>query len=161
MKSTAIKSITMQKPLMILMLSSLLWACNSGISPAHETATHSDAHGHEHATALALNNGQKWQSDAPTNKNVADMRTIAQDFSVEPHTSLSDYQILAGDLQKGLDKMIQECKMSGLAHDALHLWLEPLLKDVNELKQADDTTSAEKIFHAINERLGLYAQYFE
>jgi len=29
------------------------------------------------------------------------------------------------------------------------------------LKKADDITSAEKIFHTINERLGLYTQYFE
>lgn len=146
---------------MILMLAGLLWACNSGISPANETTTHSDAHGHENATALALNNGQKWKADAPTNENVEAIRPVAQNFAMKPHTALPDYQVLGSGLQKGLDKMIQECKMQGPDHDALHLWLEPLLEDVNELKKADNIASAEKIFHGINERLELYTQYFE
>ena len=153
----------MKKTAVILMLTGLLWACNSNPSPGNETSTASDGHAHQHEAeaTLTLNNGQKWKADAPTNENVVDIRTIVQNFSAEPHTSLADYQILGGDLQKGLDKMIQECKMQGPDHDALHLWLEPLLKDVNELKKADDTTSAEKVFNAINEKLVLYTQYFE
>ena len=151
----------MKRSAIFLLAAVVLWSCNTAPSPANETAVHSDAHEHAHAAVLTLNNGQKWKADAPTNENVVDMRTIAQNFSVEPHTSLDDYGILAGNLQKGLDKMIQECKMQGPDHDALHLWLEPLLKDVNELKKADDTTSAEKVFHAINEKLVLYTQYFE
>ena len=148
----------MIKPLMILMLSCLLWACKSGTSPANEAATHSDAHV---ATALALNNGQKWRADAATNENVEAIRSVAQIFAMKPHTALPDYQVLGSGLQKGLDKMIQECKMQGPDHGALHLWLEPLLEDVNELKKADNIASAEKIFHNINERLELYTQYFE
>lgn len=144
------------------MLTGLLWACNSNPS-GNETLTSTDSHAHEHEAevALTLNNGQKWKADAPTNENVTGIQTIAQNFAREPHTSLSDYQVLNGDLQKGLDKMIQECKMQGPDHDALHLWLEPLLIHVNELKKAGDIASAEKIFHAFNERLEMYTQYFE
>ncbi|HTN08545.1 hypothetical protein [Agriterribacter sp.] len=150
----------MKKTVMMLMLTGLLWACNSNPSPGNDTPTASDVHEHEEAT-LTLNNGQKWKADAATNENVVAMRTIVQNFSAEPHTGLSDYRILDGDLQKGLDKMIQDCKMQGPDHDALHLWLEPLLKGVSELKKAGDIASAEKTFHAIDERLGLYTQYFE
>ena len=139
----------------------MLWSCNAATSPARETTAHSDTHGHEYATALALNNGQKWEADTPTNENVEAIRSIAQSFAVEPHTAITDYHVLGSGLQKGLDKMILECKMSGPDHDALHQWLEPILKDVNELKKADTIASAEKIFHAINERLEMYTQYFE
>lgn len=151
----------MKRTAMILMFTGLLWACNSNSSPDSETPEQPNDNAHAHETMLTLNNGQKWKADAPTNENVVNMRTIVQNFSVEPHTDLSDYQILNGDLQKGVDKMIQECKMQGPDHDALHLWLEPLMKDVSELKKAGDIASAEKIFHSINERLGLYTQYFE
>ncbi|HRN54898.1 MAG TPA: hypothetical protein PLL71_00525 [Agriterribacter sp.] len=144
---------------MILLLTGLLWACNSGTSHDSEALADPGHHGHE--AALTLNNGQKWNADAATSENVTAIRTLAQNFAVEPHTSLSDYGILASDLQKGLDKMIRECKMSGPDHDALHLWLEPLLRDVNELKKADNNASAERIVHAIDERLDLYTQYFE
>lgn len=151
----------MKRTAMILMFTGLLWACNSNSSPDSKTHEQPNDNAHAHETMLTLNNGQKWKADAPTNENVVNMRTIVQNFSVEPHTDLSDYQILNGDLQKGVDKMIQECKMQGPDHDALHLWLEPLMKDVSELKKAGDIASAEKIFHSINERLGLYTQYFE
>ena len=151
----------MKKPLMILMLTGLLWACNSNSSPDRETVVEPNDHAHANETVLALNNGQKWKADTPTNENVDAIRSIAQSFAVKPHTAITDYQALGSGLQKGLDKMIQECKMSGPDHDALHQWLEPILKDVNELKKAESIASAEKIFHAINERLDMYAQYFE
>ncbi|HRO46434.1 hypothetical protein [Agriterribacter sp.] len=149
----------MKKPLMILMLTGLLWACNSNASPDRETVVESNDHAHE--TILALNNGQKWEADTPTNENVEAIRSIAQSFAVKPHTAITDYHVLGSGLQKGLNKMIQECKMSGPDHDALHQWFEPILKDVNELKKVEAIASAEKIFHAINERLDLYTQYFE
>mgnify|MGYP001097888302 CR=1 FL=1 len=151
----------MKKSITMFLVASLLWACNSNPSSDTETETHAQSEDHAHDAMLTLNNGQKWKADAPTNENVVDIRTIVQNFSAEPHTSLADYQIVADDLQKGLNKMVQECKMQGPDHDALHLWLEPLLKAVNELKKADDTASAEKIFHDIDERLQLYPQYFE
>ena len=151
----------MKRIAMMLMFTGLLWGCNSNSSPNSETPEQPNDNAHAHETMLTLNNGQKWKADAPTNENVVDMRTIVQNFSAVPHTDLSDYQILNSDLQKGVDKMIQECKMKGPDHDALHLWLEPLMKDVSELKKAGDIASAEKIFHLINERLGLYTQYFE
>lgn len=152
----------MKRSAMFLLAAVVLWSCNTATTPAAETATHSDAHEHEHAaTTLALNSGQKWKADVPTNENVGAIRTTAQNFAAKPHATVADYQAVGSDLQKGVDKLIQQCKMSGPDHDALHLWLEPLLKDVNELKKADDIASSEKTFNAINERLELYAQYFE
>ena len=115
----------MKRIAMMLMFTGLLWGCNSNSSPNSETPEQPNDNAHAHETMLTLNNGQKWKADAPTNENVVDMRTIVQNFSAVPHTDLSDYQILNSDLQKGVDKMIQECKMKGPDHDALHLWLEP------------------------------------
>ena len=151
----------MKKSVMILMLTGLLWACSSDASHDNASITGPGDHAHGHEAVLTLNKGQKWNADAATSENVAAIRMLAGNFAVEPHTSLSDYGVLASDLQKELDKMIQECKMSGPDHDALHLWLEPLLKDVNELKKANDPESSDRIVHAIKERLDLYTQYFE
>lgn len=149
----------MKKSAILLMLAGLWWACNSVPSPAGESASGDDRH--DHAVALTLNNGQKWNADVPTNENVAALRAIARDFAGETHTGLADYQLLDSALQKGFDNMIRECRMEGAGHDALHLWLEPLLVDMKELKKADNTESAERIFGAIRERLELYTQYFE
>jgi hypothetical protein len=149
----------MKKSAILLMLAGLWWACNSIPSPAGENAPGDNRH--DHAVALTLNNGQKWRADMSTNENVASLCTIARDFAGETHTGLTDYETLGSGLQKGFDKMIRECRMEGAGHDALHLWLEPLLVNMNELKKADNTASAGKIFAAIHERLELYTQYFE
>lgn len=149
----------MKKSAILLMLAGLWWACNSVSSPAGENASGDDVH--DHAVALTLNNGQKWKADVPTNENVAALRAIARNFAGETHTGLTDYQVLDSELQRGFDKMIRECRMEGTGHDVLHLWLEPLLADMKELKKADNTESAERIFGAIHERLELYIQYFE
>ena len=151
----------MKKSAMIVMLTGLLWACNSDPSSGNEPAAQSDGHAHAHEATLTLNNGQKWKADMPTNENVTALRTAAQNFAAGSHSSLSDYASVASELQNGLDKMIRECKMSGADHDALHVWLEPLLKGVGELTKAKDAAAAEKIFNAIDERLDLYPQYFE
>ncbi|HRP31635.1 MAG TPA: hypothetical protein PKV73_07075 [Agriterribacter sp.] len=150
----------MKKSILVFLLAGFLWACNSG-NPANNAETTVPAETHAHDATLSLNNGQKWKADAATNDNVVDLRTIAQNFSAMPHTELSDYQILNNDLQKGLDTMIKECKMQGPDHDALHVWLEPLIKDVGDLKKAGDITSAGKTFQSITERLEVYNQYFE
>lgn len=149
----------MNKTIVILMLAGSLWACNTGA--ASDPETQEQVHEHEHTAELVLNNGEKWKADAATNENVADLQNMVQQFYAGQHTNLPDYQVLNRDLQKGLDKMIRECKMQGPDHDALHLWLEPLLKDVNELKDAGDIATAEKLFHAIDEKLRAYTGYFE
>ena len=150
----------MKKSAILLMLAGLWWACNSISSPAGESPSGDDQQ-HSHKVGLMLNNGQKWRADMSTNENVASLCTIARDFAGDTHTGLTDYQVLDRGLQKGFDKMIRECGMEGAGHDALHLWLEPLLVNMNELKKVDNTASAGKIFAAIHERLELYTQYFE
>jgi hypothetical protein len=49
----------------------------------------------------------------------------------------------------------------GADHEALHQWLEPLMKSVNELKKANDEKEASKLFNEISEQLTNYHQYFE
>ncbi len=149
----------MKRSAILLMLAGLWWACNSVSSPAGESAPGDNRH--DHAVALTLNNGQKWKADTSTNENVAALRDLAREFGGKTHPGLTDYRVLDSSLQNGFDKMIRECRMEGAGHDALHLWLEPLLVNMSELKKADGPASAEKIFATIHERLELYTQYFE
>ena len=74
---------------------------------------------------------------------------------------MEDYSVLAADLQAGLDKMVKECRMKGADHDALHLWLEPLMKDVTNLKNSKTQDEAAGLFAKINEQVNIYNSYFE
>ena len=113
-----------------------------------ETEEH-DSHGQAQSTELSLNNGAKWKADSITNRNVIDLRTIADNFRIQPFPSLNEYQILSNDLNNALNKMIQECKMTGPDHEALHHW-GPILKETDQLKKIADTAIARKTFKNID-----------
>lgn len=129
------------------------------------TKTAGDDHDdHDHAatnTELTLNNGNKWKADSITNHNVVNLKTIADNFRIKPFPSATDYQLVGSDLNAGVNKLIGDCKMSGPDHDALHHWLEPVLKESNELKSSKDTTSARATFESLDKRIDDYHKYFE
>lgn len=154
------------KNLFFILFAALLFSCNEGTKPAAFDA-HAD-HGHSDEVAetpqpekLTLNNGAKWKSDDPTNANVADLKKIVADFKTKPDPSTEDYQALNGNLGRGLNKMIQECKMEGPDHDALHLWLEPVLKQNAQLKELTSAAESKRVFDSLDTRLNIYNNYFE
>lgn len=154
-----IKNNFMKKTVFLFLSAALLFACNqsSDKTKVDEHANHSQAE----TTVLTLNNGAKWKADSITNHNVIGLKSIADNFRVKPFPSANDYQILSGDLSNGLNKMIQECKMSGPDHEALHHWLEPILSETNQLKNVTDTAAAGKTFRSIDKRIDDYHNYFE
>lgn len=148
----------------------LLLACNQGT----DKPTVDEHKGHDHATmetegkhedeiqgALALNNGAKWKSDENTKRNVSELRAIASGFKEKNDPQTGDYRQAGDRLSEGLNIMIKECKMRGVDHDALHLWLDPLLKEVNQLQKVGETSSGKDIFNSVDTRLNVYENYFE
>lgn len=155
----------MKKILGMLFATGLLLACNSGNNKDKSTTSSPSAVNHskhaDNGSGLVLNNGAKWKADSVTNHNVVDLRSIADNFRMLPFPSAGEYQMLGNDLNNALNKMIKECKMYGPDHDALHQWLEPVLKETNELKNISDTSVARKTFKDIDQRIDHYHNYFE
>ena len=144
----------------LLLFCIAIFSCNS---PKNKSGVQ-DHENHEHAVSdsrLSLNNGAKWKADSITNHNVVNLKTIADNFRIKPFPSVNDYQLLGTDLNTGVNKMIQECKMTGPDHDALHKWLEPVIQETNQLKTVTDTSVAKNTFHSIDKRLDAYHNYFE
>ena len=109
---------------------------------------------------LTLNNGEKWKADESTNNNVASIEKMVVSFNDGKEKKLEDYKALHASLRSGVEKMVKECRMKGADHDALHLWLEPLMGMV---KQLGNVTSAEEgaaSVEKINNQVKLYPQYF-
>ncbi|KAA9038025.1 hypothetical protein FW778_14770 [Ginsengibacter hankyongi] len=149
----------MKKSIVLFICMAFLFACNQSSDKVEANEQHS--HDQAQTTELSLNNGAKWKADSITNINVLNLRTIADNFRIISSPSANDYQILSSDLNNALNKMIQQCKMTGPDHEALHHWLEPVLKETNELKNITDTASARTTFKSIDKRLDDYHNYFE
>ncbi len=140
----------------------VLFACNSEKEKTQDAPAEAAQESHEdHAEmegGLSLNNGAKWKADSSTIGNVDLLqRTVA---SAKKET-LENYHETAAQLQDGLNKMVKECRMKGPDHDALHLWLEPLMSKTKELQQAAAVESAETTLRDIEMQVNLFAHYFE
>lgn len=126
----------------------------------HEADGH-DEHGHEAGTELALNNGAKWTSDDLTNMHAQKMVEFTEEFkSKAGDANLEMFRNYADILQQELNGMIKDCTMKGPDHDALHLWLEPVLEGVKELKGAENEEDARKMETGLSEKILKYNQFF-
>jgi|SRR5665213_2927656 len=143
----------------IFLCAAMLFACNQSASNSESEA--SESHSSITDTALVLNNGVKWKADSITNHNVIRLKNTADMFRVKPFPSLATYQLLGSDLSGDVNTMIQQCKMAGASHEALHKWLKPVLDQSSQLKNISDTAAARKLFDNVDRRIDAYHQYFE
>jgi hypothetical protein len=155
----------MKKLLTLFILIGTLWACNH-LQPAENKTKPADPEKNElHEGALSeklvLNNGRKWKVDASTDNNVKHLQDILKEFGTRNAQPLPAYKKLQEDLERGINKMITECKMTGPDHEALHKWLEPLIAKVGHLKEVQTAAEAASAFKAINNQADIYNQYFE
>ena len=158
-----------------MLMSAITFSCNStsetnnentGIdslksSDSTEQTVNENNEKEESAAALTLNNGAKWKADPSTNENVKSIKIVSDKFSGKKEKSLNEYHQCAADFQQAADKLIADCKMSGPDHDALHLWLHPLLEKIKTLKNSKDITEAGKFYSEIQSQLTLYKNFFD
>ena len=148
----------MKRCFVFLVSAVLFMAChNTDESVSHNRSTTFQ----EEATApVRLNKDHRWTADAATNKNVAWLQQKAAKRNGQPHDKAEDYQQTAAALQTGLNQLIKDCTMKGKDHDALHLWLEPLLQDNRALQTVTDVNAGDRLFHSVRTRLADYNLYF-
>jgi hypothetical protein len=85
--------------------------------------------------AIPSNNGQKWKADEATMKNVAAIEQVVNDPA---YANPSGRRQLYVSVKERIDTLVKQCRMKGAEHDALHAWLETVLKNVGELNEDED-----------------------
>ncbi len=123
------------------------------------TAQNNNEPGENHSpvhAAVPLNNGVKWEADAPTRTNVAALVRIINDPA---YTDAKQRNQLYTNLQVQLDTLVRQCRMQGPAHDALHVWLEKVMSDVKELK--DEEHEYSKVYSMLKSDVESFYQTFE
>ena len=66
---------------------------------------------------------------------------------------------LTKQLQIRIDTLVQQCKMKGPDHDALHVWLEQVLHDLQEVKAGDH--DYQKSYAALKRDVENFYVFFE
>lgn len=125
-----LKQIYMNKILVILSL--FILACSNNATRVEANNEREHEQHDTSATALQLNNGARWKTDEATRRNVAEMVKLINDSSNIGKENIAQ---LSQHLQTRIDSLVQECKMKGPDHDALHIWLEQVLHDLKRVKK--------------------------
>lgn len=139
---------------LIVLLIAFLASCNNPKSSEQEEGKKTNET--EHHLAVPLNNGAKWKADEATKKNVAAIVQVVNDSAYADAMNRKQFY---SSLQTGIDTLINQCKMKGAEHDALHVWLEKLLDDVKEIKKEDEEYG--EAYASLKRDVGSFYEFFE
>ena len=85
------------------------------------------------------------------------MSALIDNYNDAPETE--DCRALKAKLASEFDKLIQQCTMTGEAHDQLHNYLTPLREKFEELETADGE-QCNKVISEIKSQLDNYNNFF-
>lgn len=102
-----------------------------------ETGVH-DMHQHEghEASALSLNQGKKWQSDAPLRQGMQSINEAVINAVPAFHNDAltkPDAEKLASHINKQVEYLVANCKLEPQADAVLHVFIGDLLAGADEL----------------------------
>ncbi len=107
-------------------------------------------------------NNSKWRADEATTATVESLQQLMVAFGAlnSNFTSVEACQELGWTMEGALNSLFRQCTMTGPAHDELHKFLVPILKDIKILK-GDNLEAAVTAQMRIDERLSVYQAFFE
>ena len=137
-----------------------------GCTPSENKTEESPKEEHSHHQAeesekLTLNNGVRWITDESTKRNVIAIRDLVISLDEKQLQTIENYHTAADEIKAKTNILIKECKMQGADHDALHLWLYPLLDDIKALSISTEPETSKQLFESILHRLYAFDTYFE
>lgn len=122
------------------------------------------AHNDHGSSALQLDSGKKWETDAPLRKGMAGIRDAMASRLGEIHAGKlkkTQYAELSEEISAHTNSIFKNCKLSPKADAQLHLVLSQILGGNQQMKSAesihDRRAGAIKIFDALQ----LYPKYFD
>ena len=105
---------------------------------AHPSPGHDLGHDHEAATAMTLNNGQRWETDQPLRTGMQRIRDAVEQ-SLTAHASgrltSAETKALSATVQENVNYLIENCKLSPEADATLHVLITEMLTNAARLAQ--------------------------
>lgn len=106
---------------------------------------------------VELNKGAKWEANPETTKGIGVMQGLLGEFTPEP--TVEDYRALHKKLSTSFQSILQQCTMTGEAHNQLHNYLLPLKSQIDKLG-TENLAGCQRIMPEIEAYLMKYSHYF-
>lgn len=124
-----------------------------------------DEHSHHHNNhaVLSLNNGEKWQTDAPLRESMESPRQYFVKRLDDIHSgafAANEYQELGNITKTTVHKIIEECQLPEDADAQLHILVAQMLQGAEQLTQLPATEKPGKSAHQIALAILNYGKYF-
>lgn len=152
---------------LLLFAAMFVFACSGPKQPdieQKEAETHdhtaSPAHNKTHHAELAsvqLNNGEKWEANRETTEGIHRMEMLADDFN--GFGNAESLQTFKNQMDYEFTQIIEQCTMTGEAHEQLHNYLIPLKSMINDIDKGD-SKDHEKNVRNLQNHLQLYSSFF-
>ncbi len=130
--------------------------------------THSHGHDHDHhateSVSLQLNDGAKWETDAPLRASMSKIRDAVDAAHPAIHTgTMSDdgYTELADQVKAGVNNMIANCQLPPDADAQLHIVLAELLSGAAQMSGSVESATRKDGAHTVMGVLETYNSHFE
>lgn len=134
------------------------------VSPMIAIAAEHDHHANHQQSTLHLNNGKKWQTDAPLRRSMVDIRQQLSERIEAIHNkqlAVQDYHALATTIESEISTIIAECKLPPEADAQLHLVLAELISGISMMSGQQDAAQARRGAVKVISALNAYSQYFD
>lgn len=139
--------------LIIIALIAVGFALRSHFQHAH---SHGNAHDHG-ATVLALNDGQRWETDEPLRLGMQRIRDAVALQLHEEKATPAQTKALATTVQENVTYMMQNCQLAPAADANLHVIINDLLAGASLLTTEGQTDEGlTQLRHAVE----TYPHYF-
>ena len=131
------------------------------IGPAIAVPQHSHDRSADHGLEMKLNNGRKWETDAPLRQGMAEIRAVVSSSMARIHGgqfSPGEYASLADRIQAQIDYVTANCKLPEDADLQLHISLTQIIEGAAAMKEkSGQEKGAAKVVQALN----AYGRHFD
>jgi len=124
-------------------------------------ADHADHASHASSAALVLNNGKKWETDAPLRAGMLRIRALVaplQGATAAQSLDPTQAKAVADGVQAQVAYLVSNCKLAPQADAVLHVLIAQMLDGAQQLAQ--DAPTGQGIV-VIGQALRHYPQYFD
>jgi hypothetical protein len=126
-----------------------------------------ETHSHDHAAdeaKLVLNNGKKWQTDAPLRQGMSNIRSaVAKDVKAI-HTGKvtpKQYEALAQKVTTEVAGIVQNCKLEPEADAQLHIVIADLMAGVEAMEGKTQGETRQAGAERVAKALNAYGEHFD
>ena len=127
-------------------------------NPSH-AGHEADHESHGTGLQLTLDDGKKWQVDESTRESAT--RLVALVDGAQTLGTVEAARALGQALDQELDTLVKGCKMTGPAHDQLHVFLVALFPRVEALEEKTELAELQLARTEIGELFEAYGALFE